>query len=1675
MRKVRNYFIALLCFALLIFSPEKNFAKEINRIAGPDRYKTAVEISKRYVKNTDRVIVLSGENYPDAISASAMSCENEYPILLTRKNMVSKEVIEEIKRVKAKEIILVGGESTISNSVEKELSKVAKVNRIAGKDRYQTSIKVFEYKRKLNPNSTKVVFASGKNFADALVAAPYIYSEGSIILYDAGCGIDLNKYSPELIFGGESSLPGFKNVKRIYGKDRYETSLKVAKEFNSNNIVFASGEDFPDALAGGLVAKKNNAPIVLVRRDKIEGNLTDYLKEKDIEKVIILGGKSSISKGVENKVEEFLKVGSKDENKKPTEPTKPTEPSKPTEPTKPTEPAPVLDKTNLEKEIEKAKEVLKLDMADSDKDKLQKEISNASDVLKNAKSQDEIDMAVEKLKEAVKNARKKVFVEIEDPLFRKVLNKNISRDREDSAAITKEEMESLKEISIFLDVDGNPTFGESFAYSILGEPKSLSGTKDFKFAVTRGMKSIKGIEYCVNLEKLKVNENEISDITPLKDLKNLKYLEIQRNRITDIKPLENLKNLEFLKLYNNLIEDVSPLANLTNLTGLDLHYNVTVDGDENNKIISKGITDISPLKNLTKLEFLDVYANRIDDVSILKDFTKLNDVDFTGNRVYDYTELADLISKLLPMQDIGMASIGFWGQKVSVPEKLTFTSNPLSFDNPYKGFDKLEKKLEEAVEAEELNIMENIEADVPGVTAQYDKATNKINLEIDNDTLYANRGKELKVNLKITFAGAYIWNIGEITIEIPDDIKFMDKETEDFYKELLNEYSNFYKKYTNLTDEANKKFSKDKKPIGDREITPEDLNMLKTFKVKGRNVTDTLVSPLKYAKNLEQFHVTLNDASLKREVTDFSFLKEMPKLKEFWYINNDYKNLQKETLSTIDFSANKEIEHINIQNTTLSNLFGLRGTNPKFLSLQNNNISNISQISKMTNLIRLDLDSNKITSIKGLENLKNLITLYLRDNPIEDISSLKGLENLEALHLRNTKIKDITALKELKKLHRLYVDENELNDDYFETIKSFKTLNTIFVDKINMDDFSWLKGNSVRPEDDPLATEGEDQARMATFKELNVELKADKKDIKNGKLTISNPITDFENNPVEQTDMDEVGNPIETNSNLQFVGDKIEITVSDDEIEKGNISESYSIYFEHPELSFGEYGGQAPSIFGKVVLNIELTESESPAKEFEKDGVTPVKYDLREKGFVTPVKNQYKDGSCRSFSSLAAMESFYKMKTGKDIDLSENNFETRQGLVFNNKSKYDQPRSGRDRNSDFGYLMSGNGPIIEKEDPYKPFSQPDMDIPNSISEDAYRAGLSNNGPIETNPALSVMGFEFLRDISKAEINSPEDENLKQIKQAIVKYGAVSSNIYMSHDGQKRFPYQNENCFNKDTSAYFVKKEKNIISNHAIAIVGWDNNFSKENFVSTNRPTIDGAWIVKDAQGKEFGDGGYFYVSYQTEGIGGDPYVFTRVEDPDTYAGIYQHDEMPFTDFMRSDFYSDIGGKTILLNAFKPNAGEELKEIGFYTTKRNAEFEIYLIEDFDKFEEDASDCFDEEEYMELIKKYKIYDNNMDTKGEHEYAGYHTIKLSDLNKELKFADNKRFALGIWVRNNDKEDPNHEWDMVVESKSTPTGKYAEVNKNETFAFAFGEFCDLGNLGKINACIKGYFTNQH
>ncbi|MGF7107886.1 lectin like domain-containing protein [Treponema pedis] len=486
--------------------------------------------------------------------------------------------------------------------------------------------------------------------------------------------------------------------------------------------------------------------------------------------------------------------------------------------------------------------------------------------------------------------------------------------------------------------------------------------------------------------------------------------------------------------------------------------------------------------------------------------------------------------------------------------------------------------------------------------------------------------------------------------------------------------------------------------------------------------------------------------------------------------------------------------------------------------------------------------------------------------------------------------------------------------------------------------------------------------------------------------------------------------------------------------------------------------------------------------EFESNGSNlPRVYDLRKTGFVTSIKNQYKDGGCRSFASLAALESHIKMKEGIDIDLSENNMEMRHGFYFQGK----KTREGRNRNSDMPYLINGIGPILEEDDPYIPMQDENGQKPEYLTRDQ----VDNLQPVtDKQRARMVMGFEFLKKVDTTALKSEEDEKLVQIKKAIKDHGAVVANIYMSHDGNKTFPYSNAKYYNPKTHAYYADGEDGKYGagcstgncnngNHAIAIVGWDDNFSKENF--TTKPPINGAWIVKDAQTTEFGENGYFYVSFASVSMGEDAYVFTDVRKADEYDDIYQHDEVAFSDFMRSDFFADSFAETqksVLFNQYEPKEdGQKLEEIGFYTTKPGTEYEVYLIEDFKAFKTEAEDYSDDEdEFYKFIQKYKIFS------GTESAAGYHTKKLGE--KAISLTKNKTFALGIWTKNSDSEDPEHKWDMVIERKNNMSvGKNAKVNKNETFVFdkQGGGFVDMNQYstsgeGTGNACIKGYYKKQ-
>lgn len=783
----------------------------VDTIKGVDRYKTSAKISQQTFPNHIKTVVLaSGENFADSLVAGSLANKENAPVLLTQKEKLPQVIKDEITRLKPEEVIIVGGEKSVN------IKGLKNVKRLAGKDRFETSVEVYKH---VNPNG-KVALASGLNFADALCATPLSSKENLPIILTDGHNLPkgITKDKVALIFGGEKSvnIKGLENTRRLAGADRYETALIIAKEFgNLEKFVLADGRNYPDALSVGPLAHKNNQPILLT-----DPSHTDFIKQivrdNNTKEITVVGGEQSISKA---QIERIKSVGVIEDKKPDTPSVTPTPniPSTPHIPNKPEEkpgenkpeekpedkpeenkpgdkPEEKPDEEKPEdkpgdkpgdkpedkpegKPEDKPEDIAKEKALKEAKEKAVEELKNNGitspvyiDQINKAKTVEGVNALKDEIIKAHKNSEEKPeYVDIEDAKLLKVLNKNLDVNRPDDKPITKQEMESLKEVSIFLDKKTNkPIFTEESknTYSILGKAQDLSKTPDFKFSVTRGMKSLKGIEYATNLEKLKVNENEISDLTPLKDLKNLKYLELQRNRIVDVSPLANLKNLEFLKLYNNIIENIEPLKDLTNLTGLDLHNNVKVRKENGKRINYDGITDISSLKNLTNLTFFDVSANRIENVDILLGMEKINHLDFSDNKIKDYSKLANYILPRYMKQQEGEGSIGFHGQNVEQKQSVTVDKNKVSFVPEYKGFGNLFNEFGKAFEMEDVSEVVNVTTNVEGVTATFDGKNDKINLEVTDEFLKSNDGKTVNVNLKVVFAEAYGWNLNDVKLQV---------------------------------------------------------------------------------------------------------------------------------------------------------------------------------------------------------------------------------------------------------------------------------------------------------------------------------------------------------------------------------------------------------------------------------------------------------------------------------------------------------------------------------------------------------------------------------------------------------------------------------------------------------------------------------------------------------------------------------------------------------------------------------------------------------------------------------------------------------------------------------------------------------------------------------------------
>ena len=281
---------------------------EIIRLGAGDRYATSRAIADEFKKKlgADKfgcIILTCGDNFADAMSASSLGKANNAPILLVN-NRDLNSTIEYIRNnldINGK-VYIVGGSDVLSGSLE-DLLQEYNVSRLAGATRYETNFEVL----KAIDKPKEIALCSGNNFPDSLSVS----STGKAIMlvnkrltdYQRNFIKDITNI---YIIGGsyvvsleiENEAKSNSNCERIFGEDRYETSYAVARRFfpgQKDNLVLASGDNFPDGLCGGnFSAVVLNTPLLLVNRNNY-ADANSYALQSNCFRYYIMGDAGVVS------------------------------------------------------------------------------------------------------------------------------------------------------------------------------------------------------------------------------------------------------------------------------------------------------------------------------------------------------------------------------------------------------------------------------------------------------------------------------------------------------------------------------------------------------------------------------------------------------------------------------------------------------------------------------------------------------------------------------------------------------------------------------------------------------------------------------------------------------------------------------------------------------------------------------------------------------------------------------------------------------------------------------------------------------------------------------------------------------------------------------------------------------------------------------------------------------------------------------------------------------------------------------------------------------------------------------------------------------------------------------------------------------------------------------------
>jgi putative cell wall-binding protein len=295
-------------------------------VAGPNRYATAIAASVKAFTSSEYVIIATGMNWPDALGGSALAGALDAPILLTGQASLPVEVRTEIVRLGATKAIVLGGTPAVSAAVAGQIDAIpgVSVERIFGSNRYDTAIAVAARTiQVLGDGYDGTAFvATGLNFPDALGASPLAAAAGwPIYLANPNQGNNAGLVSvmraagvdDAILLGGANVVSdsirlalGTTYETRLSGANRYDTAVVVATYgvanagLGWNMVALATGENFPDALAGGVLQGEDGSALLLTPTSSLNANVAAKLtaNKASISEVRFLGSTAAVSQAV---------------------------------------------------------------------------------------------------------------------------------------------------------------------------------------------------------------------------------------------------------------------------------------------------------------------------------------------------------------------------------------------------------------------------------------------------------------------------------------------------------------------------------------------------------------------------------------------------------------------------------------------------------------------------------------------------------------------------------------------------------------------------------------------------------------------------------------------------------------------------------------------------------------------------------------------------------------------------------------------------------------------------------------------------------------------------------------------------------------------------------------------------------------------------------------------------------------------------------------------------------------------------------------------------------------------------------------------------------------------------------------------------------------------------------